>query len=120
MPCPIKWRPSRIERGSGVRFSQPKRAAPSVRHWRMARVENGRPLNGSIAVSFSSLSATGSTPVLYASSSIALSSAKCPSASCGERMAVGVLRLTWTILWLVAMPPLAAHSERVESAAYSM
>ena len=51
---------------------------------------------------------------------MALSSAKCPSASWGERIAVGVLRFTWTILWFVEMPPLAAHSERATSAAYSM
>ena len=73
-----------------------------------------------MAVSLSSRSATGSTPLAYASSSIPLSSAKWPSASWGERIAVGVLRFTWAILCLVAIPPLAPHSERVQSAAYSM
>src|SRR5258707_11889905 len=38
-PWPIRVRPSRIDRGCGLRLSQPKRAAPSVRHWRSARVE---------------------------------------------------------------------------------
>ena len=64
IPWPISQRPSRIEPGSGVRLSQPKRAAPSVRHWRIARVEKGRPLNGSISVSLTRRSATGSTPVV--------------------------------------------------------
>jgi len=53
-----------------------------------------------------------STPLAYASSSIPVSSAKWPSARGGERIAVGVLRFTWAILCLVAIPPLAPHSER--------
>ena len=81
MPCPMRYRPSRIERGSGVRLSQPKRAAPFVRHSRRARVEKGRPLYGSVSVSLRRRSSTGSMPVAYASSSMAHSSAKWPCAS---------------------------------------
>jgi hypothetical protein len=37
----------------------------------------------------------------------------------GARNTTGELRFTWTIRWLVAMPPLACHRWRLAIAAYS-
>ena len=53
---------SRLPADAVHAIGRPKRAAPAVRHCRMARVEKGRPLNGSTSVSLSNLSATGSMP----------------------------------------------------------
>ena len=90
MPQPTSSRPSRIERGSGLRPDQPKRSLATSRHVSIERLENGRFSPSSIAGSVRRRSSTGSMPSETASSSIAHSIAKTPLDSPGPRMKVGV------------------------------
>jgi hypothetical protein len=87
---------SRIDPGCARRRDQPKRAAPRCRHSLSRRNVYGLPPMGSTVVSFANRSATGSMSNLYASSSIALSSAKNALISNGARMKPGVCVSSFT------------------------
>ncbi|QRP51375.1 hypothetical protein I6J71_12400 [Amycolatopsis sp. FDAARGOS 1241] len=91
-----------IEPGCGSRPSQPNCSAPRRRHSPRNRVENGRPVIGSFAVSLASRRSTGSRSSAYASSSIADSTANAAAPSNGARTYPGV----WTSLRIRrARPP---------------
>ena len=84
-PMPTSHRPSRIERGSGVRSDQPNRSAPTANASRSIRCENRLPLRGSVSGSLRIRSSIGSMPSSWASSSIADSRTNVPIASPGAR-----------------------------------
>ena len=105
-PMPTSHRPSRTLPGLALRFSQPKRCAPSRKHFTSCRCENGGlglgfgggsfafspsagggvGLSGTTWVSFRMRNSTGSMPSFSAISSIAISKAARPGASPGARM----------------------------------
>jgi hypothetical protein len=71
-----------------LRLSQPNRAAPSRQARTIPRWEKGSRVVGSFSGSFRMRSSIGSMPSSAASSSIADSSPKVPTASPGARMKV--------------------------------